>query len=116
MTKITGIIRGDTRTVNVTFLEDDGLTPINLTGATTFFTVNASNNPTSDTTAALQVIQTSFVSPASGVASFLLTNALTQLLPVGTLYYDTEAVDQFGNVMSSKQDQFIVGADITISV
>lgn len=115
MTKIKDYIRGDSRNITVTFLQSDGVTPIDLTGGTVFFTVNATQNPTDDTSAAIAKKVTSFTSPTSGVATISLTNADTQNIAPGTYYYDVQLKDASGNFVSSKQDQFIVIADTTRS-
>jgi hypothetical protein len=51
MTKIV-MKQGTSRTVNLTFLQSDGSTPIDLTGGKVYFTVNQSNAPASDASAA----------------------------------------------------------------
>jgi hypothetical protein len=51
---IANVIRGDTRQVNLTFLESDGSTAVNLAGGTAYFTVNASSDPSDDTTKVIQ--------------------------------------------------------------
>lgn len=114
MAKITHI-RGDSRTINITFLQSDGVTPINLTGGKVYFTVNASSAPTDDTSAVITKTVTSFVSPTLGLATIQLTNADTQSVAPGTYYYDCQVKDAGGNVYSCGQDKFILKADITRS-
>ena len=115
MVKIKDFIRGDSRTITVTFVQSDGITPIDLTGGKVYFTVNSSNNPTDDSGAVLQKTVTSFAAPTTGVASISLTNGDTQSITPGTYYYDVQLKDGSGNFVSSKQDQFIVIADVTRS-
>jgi hypothetical protein len=110
MAKIT-TIRGDTRTVTATFLDSDGAA-IDLTGGTIFFTVNASNSPTDDTSAAIEVDVTSFDAPTTGVQDITLTAANTNITP-GTYYYDIQFVSASGVVTSLPQNKFIVKADIS---
>lgn len=113
MTKIRDFIRGDSRTITITFLQSDGITPIDLTGGKVYFTVNSTQNPTDDTGAVIAKTVTSFSAPTTGVANVNLTNADTQSVTPGTYYYDCQLKDASGNFLSSKQDQFIVIADIT---
>lgn len=109
---INNVIRGDTRTVNLTFLDSDGVTPINLAGGTVYFTVNSSSDPSDDTSKAIQKSATSFTSPSTGQHTFTLTHADTNITP-GSYWYDTEFVDAVGNYLSSYRGKFIVESDIT---
>lgn len=107
------VIRGDTRTVNLTFLESDGSTPINLAGGTVYFTVQSSSNPTDDTTdLKFQKSATSFTSASTGQHTFTLTHSDTNIDP-DTYFYDAEFKDSVGNYLSSYRGRFIVQADIT---
>lgn len=54
MSNITDYIRGDTRVIQVNCFQSDGVTPLDLTGATVYFTLNSSNSPTDDSDMALQ--------------------------------------------------------------
>lgn len=116
MTKIKDYIRGDSRTITMTFLQSDGVTPINLTGGKVYFTVNATQNPTDDTGAIIAKTTTTFAAPTTGVATITLTNTDTQSITPGTYYYDCQLKDVSGNFVSKKQDQFIVIADTTRSI
>lgn len=116
MTRISNYIRGDSRTIYVTFYQPDGVTPIDLTGGTVWFTVNATQSPVDDSGVALQKKITSFSAPTTGVAVVQLTNPDTQNLTPGTYYYDAQLKDVLGNFVSGKQDQFIVIPDTTRSV
>lgn len=109
---ISNVIRGDSRTVNLTFLESDGSTPINLTGGTVYFTVNASSDPTDDTSKAIQKTATVFTSPLTGQHTFTLTHADTNITP-NTYWYDAQYCDSVGNYLSSYRGRFIVQSDIT---
>lgn len=109
---INNVIRGDTRTVNLTFLESDGTTPINLTGGTVYFTVNASSDPSDDTSVAFQKTATSFTSASTGQHTFTLTHANTNITPA-TYWYDTQFVDVLGNYLSSYRGKFIIQSDTT---
>lgn len=109
---IANVIRGDTRTVNLTFLDSDGTTPINLAGGTVYFTVNSSSDPSDDTSKAIQKSATSFTDAANGQHTFTLTHSDTNITP-GTYWYDTEFIDAVGNYLSSYRGKFIVESDIT---
>lgn len=109
---INNVIRGDTRTINLTFLESDGSTPINLAGGTVFFTVNTSNDPADDTDYEFQKSATSFTDAAAGEHTFTLTHDDTNIDP-GTYWYDAQFRDAVGNYLSSYRGKFIVQSDIT---
>lgn len=107
------LIRGDTRTVQVTFKQADG-TSYDLTGATAYLTINRSKNPTNDDSAALQKTKTSFDNPTSGIVSFKLTSTDTNLTP-GNYWFDVQLVDAEGNKLSRKGAEITVIPDITRS-
>lgn len=109
---INNVIRGDTRTVNLTFLESDGSTPIDLTGGTVYFTVNSSSDPSDDTSVAFQKTATSFTDATEGQHTFTLEHADTNIEP-STYWYDAQFKDAVGNYLSSYRGKFIVQSDIT---
>ena len=109
---IANVIRGDTRTVNLTFLESDGSTAIDLTGGTVYFTVNSSSDPSDDTAVAFQKTATSFTDATHGKHTFTLSHANTNITP-GTYWYDAQFVDGSGNYLSSYRGKFIVQSDTT---
>lgn len=109
---INNVIRGDTRTVNLTFLESDGSTPINLAGGTVYFTVNSSADPSDDTAVAFQKTATSFTSAATGQHTFTLTHSDTNIAP-GAYWYDAQFVDSMGAYLSAYRGKFIVQSDTT---
>lgn len=111
-TTINNVIRGDTRVVNCTFLESDGSTPVDLTGGTAYFTVNASADPSADSSAVIQKTATSFTDAEEGLHSFTLTHDDTDIAP-GTYWYDAQFVDSLGNYLSSYRGKFIVQSDTT---
>ncbi len=131
MTKIKDYIRGDTRYIQLNCTLADGTTPIDLTGATVKFTVNSSNNPADDTSAAFQKTLTSFVAQAAGVTNSGVAFAkgadttvlgvawpVVQTTDTATLtpadyYYDAQVRDATGNVYSLKKDVFTINSDIT---
>lgn len=109
---ITNVIRGDTRRVNITFLDTDGSTPLNLTGGTVYFTVSSSDNPSSDSSALIQKTATSFTDATAGEHTFTLTHSDTDITP-GTYWYDVQFVDPVGNYLSSYRGKFIMQSDVT---
>lgn len=110
---IANVIRGDSRTVNLTFLESDGSTPINLTGGTVYFTVNSSSDPSDDTGVAFQKTASSgFTSATTGQHTFTLTHANTNITP-GVYWYDAQFVDSVGGYTSSYRGKFIIQSDTT---
>lgn len=108
---ISNVIRGDTRQISLTFLEADS-TPIDLTGGTVYFTVNASSDPADDTSKAIQKTATSFTSAITGQHTFTLTHTDTNITP-GTYWYDAQFVDALGNYLSSYRGKFIIQSDTT---
>lgn len=110
---IKNVIRGDTRTVNLTFLESDGTTAINLTGGTVYFTVQDSEDPTNDVTLLkFQKTATSFTNATAGKHTFTLTHSDTDITP-DTYWYDAQFKDSVGSYLSSYRGKFIVQSDIT---
>lgn len=108
---INNVIRGDSRTINCTFLQSDGSTAVDLTGGTVYFTVNASSDPAADASAVIQKTATSFTNATAGQHSFSLTHSDTDITP-GTYWYDAQFVDSLGNYLSSYRGRFIVQSDI----
>ena len=111
-TKIT-MKRGDTRTIDFTFTESDGTTPINLTGGKVFFTANASAAPTDDSAAVISKSTTTFSGAALGQCSITLDAADTTNVTPGTYNYDAQFVSSGGVVVSSPTGTLIISADIT---
>ena len=113
---ISDVIRGDTRTVSLTFLQSDGSTPIVLTGGTVYFTVQSSSDPADDTTdVEFQLTATNatpFSDPTNGQHTFTLSHSNTNIDP-GTYWYDAEFVDSTGGYTSSYRGRFIVQSDVT---
>lgn len=110
---IRNVIRGDTRRVSCTFLDDDGVTPLDLTGGTVYFTVNSDEDPDNDTTAVIQKSASSgFTDALNGNHIFTLTHTNTNITP-GDYWYDAEFVDSTGAYLSSFRGPFEVQSDIT---
>jgi len=111
MSKIT-MIRGDTRTITATFVDSDG-TPLDLTGGKVFFTVNASDTATDDTSAVVQVDVTSFDAPTTGVQAVTIPAASTTSVTPGTYWYDLQFVSSTGIVTSLDKARFVLKGDIS---
>lgn len=108
---IKDVIRGDTRRVQCVFKESDG-TAINLAGGTVYFTVNSSEDPSSDSSAVIQKTATSFTDPTNGTHTFTLTHSDTNITP-GEYWYDCQFVDSDGGYLSAYRGKFIVQSDTT---
>lgn len=115
MTKIS-MIQGTSRTVNLTFLESDGVTPIDLTSGKVYFTVNANNAPADDTSAAFQKTISSFGSPTLGKAVVSIVPSDTSGLVAQAYHYDAKAIPATGTEVSLPQDAFILKPAITRSI
>ena len=110
---IKNVIRGDTRTVNLTFLDTDGSTPINLAGGTVYFTVQTDSDPDNDSAAVIQKTEnSSFTDAANGQHTFTLSHADTNIDP-DEYWYDAQFVDVAGNYLSAYRGKFIVQSDTT---
>lgn len=109
---IKNVIRGDTRTINLTFLQSDKVTPVNLTGGTVYFTVNSSSDPSDDTSKSIQKTYSSFTDATNGKTTVTLSHTDTNIT-AGTYWYDAQFVDVLGNYLSSYRGEFIVESDIT---
>lgn len=107
------LIRGDSRTIKVTFKDADGAL-YDLTGATAYLTINRNGKPTSDLSAAVQITETNIENPASGIVTFRLTPTDTDLTP-GTYWFDVQLVDAENNKLSRKREELTVIPDITRS-
>lgn len=110
--KINNVIRGDTRQINLTFLQSDGTTPVDLSGGTAYFTVNSSSDPSSDVGASIAKSATVFTDATNGKHTFTLTHADTNIA-AGKYWYDAQFVDSVGGYLSAYRGEFIVQPDVT---
>lgn len=109
------LIRGDSRTVRVTFKNADG-TSRNLTGGTAYLTFNRSRTPTDDESAALQKVVDSFEAPSSGMVDFEISASdWGKDFTIGAYWMDAQLVSADGKVLSRKSEQITVIPDITRS-
>lgn len=115
MTKIT-MKQGTTRNVLLTFLQSDGVTPVDLTGGKVYFTVNIVNNPTSDSSAAIQKIITSFSNPTQGQTTATINPSDTVNLAAQTYYHDAKAILANGTEIANDTDNFVLKPAVTKSI
>lgn len=109
---IKNVIRGDNRQISCLFLQSDGVTPIDLTNGTVYFTVNSVDDPSSDSSKAIQKTATTFTDATNGRHTFTLTHDDTNITP-GEYWYDVQFVDSLGNYLSAYRGKFSVQSDIT---
>lgn len=109
------IYRGDNKTWILTFV--DGITPVNLTGQTIFFTVKKQNiyvESSSDTTDALiSKTITAHTNPTGGISSLALVPADTSSLTPATYKYDMQLKDGSGSILTFITGNFTILADVT---
>lgn len=108
------LIRGDSRTFKVRFLDAAG-NARDLTGGTVYLTLNRSGDPVDDTSAALQKTITDIENPTSGIVTFKLSTVEAKSLKPGNYWYDAELVDAQGDTISAKRTEITVIPDITRS-
>ena len=84
------LIRDDARLVEVDVIDEAGV-PIDITGATAFFTLNLQGSPVDDSGAAIAKTWTEHTDPVHGHTSVKLANADTQDLVPGNYYYDIKS-------------------------
>jgi hypothetical protein len=113
MAGIKNFKRGDTKPITLTFTDKNNQ-PINLTGATLWFTVK--KNPLdSDADAVIQKQITNHIDPINGISSVIITPEDTENLDTMKYYYDFQLVDPSGNVTTVLEDTFKLERDITRS-
>lgn len=105
------IIRRDDVAYDITFVDVDG-DPINLTGATVFFTVKRKLTDV-DADAVIEKEITVFTTPLLGVATLNLTNSETNIAP-GDYFFDIQLKTVDGKIASSVAGKFFVLQDVTI--
>lgn len=103
---ITGIIRGDTHTINVNLKQD-------LTGSTVFFTVNPEENPENDDDAIIKKVITEFDNATEGKFSFQLVPDDTFDVEPDLYWYDIQIVRGPELVQSTQKARFGIVSDIT---
>lgn len=105
------LIRGNTQTVTTEFIDDVNDTPINITGATVYFTVkNSYDDP--DSAALIAKTVTSHTDPTNGETQFVLSATDTDIEP-REYYYDLKIQFMSGTVNSIQFGKFRVLPSIT---
>lgn len=112
MTKIT-IVRGDDRTLSLTFTDSDGVA-INLTGSTIFFTVKERLTD-ADASAVISKTITSHTSPTLGKTNVVLTDSDTDI-DAGIYYYDFQIKDSGGLISSTTPYILEILKDVTTRI
>lgn len=106
MAQIADINQGDSRNIDLTFYESDGVTPINLTGGTVIFTADTDKALSVVTSAAIRKTVTSHTAPLSGQTRVTLLPTDTDIA-AGTYYADARFIASDPNVVvSMKQSKF----------
>ena len=115
MAGISDFYRGDTKPIVLTFTDKNG-NPIDLTGATLWFTVKKSPIDL-DAEAIIQKKLITFTDPTNGIATIIIMPEDTQTLDAPLkLYYDFQLVDPKGNVTTVLEGTFKLKRDITRSI
>lgn len=105
------IIRRDDVSFNLTFTDVDG-DPIDLTGATVFFTVKRKlTDPDDEALIEKEII--SFDDPELGIAVLILSNTDTDISP-GKYFFDIQVKTSDNKISSSNAASFFVNQDVTI--
>lgn len=96
--KIKDIVRGTTRNINLTFLQQDG-TPHNLTGGTVFFAATQEEAPVDDSGAAIDITPvTVHTAPTEGKTRVTLSASDTDIA-AGSYNFGAQAVLADGTVV-----------------
>ncbi len=110
------IYRGDSKTFNLTFVDGDG-SPIDLTGATIYFTIKYQDdyvNSTSDTTDALiEKDITTHTNPTGGLSSVTIDSDDTYGLRPITYKFDMQLKDSLSDILTFVSGNFQIIADVT---
>ena len=112
------IVRGDTfsATITITELVSDVATPVNLTGATCFFTAKSvADTDVTDAQAAISTSWTAHSSATEGITTINLSKTQTKVA-VGDYYYDVQVVDSGGVVMTVLSGVVEIIKEITVRI
>lgn len=107
-----GAYAGDTFELELTFLEDDGTTPVNLTGVDFKMCIKAALTPGGT---ALETFVTPTEITLSGGGNNILTISKILNIPGGDYFYDLEATYPDDTVLTFLKGEFLVDQDITNS-
>lgn len=115
MAGIQNFYRGDTQRYKLTLKDATTGSPIDITGATIWFTMKPAISD-DDTNAIIQKQVTTHTDAVNGITEVVLTNADTQNLSLGTYYYDFQYVAANGDVKTILTGKVKVLGDVTRSV
>lgn len=112
------ITRGDTTTLNVSCFQTDGVTPLNITGYTLWFTAkyvvaDADPGVFQKTTTAGGITITN---AAGGIATVSLVPTDTSSLAGVVLLWDLQGKDPSGNITTLASGTLTITADITRAI
>jgi len=107
------VYRGDDKTWNLNFTDANG-DPIDLTGATVFFTIKV-NKTDKDSDAIISKDQSSHVDAVNGQTTISLTDSDTDVR-VGNYHYDIQLVDSLGIVTTIVVGAFKVKQEVTTRI
>ena len=107
------VYRGDDKSISLTFTDKATGLAEDITGWTVYFTVKeAYDNDPTDSAALITKDVTSHTAPTSGQTAIALTDTNTNISP-GSYFYDIQAKDASGNIMTVVSGIFEVLADVT---
>ena len=113
MAGLSDFYRGDTRSITLTFT-DKNSDPIDLTGATLWFTVKSAVAD-ADADAVIQKKITDHTDPTNGISTVVISPEDTENLPIARYFYDFQLVDPNGNVSTVLEGTFKLKYDVTRS-
>lgn len=105
------IIRGDDVSITIKFTDSDG-NPIDLTGATVYFTAK-NNLSDADNDAVLSADITSHSNPTNGETVLTFADTDTDGLTVKSYYYDLQLKTAAGKISSVKAGKLNILEDVT---
>jgi hypothetical protein len=115
MSGIQDFYRGDTQRYKLTLKDVSTGTPIDLTGATIWFTMKSAITD-DDTNAVIQKQVTNHIDAINGVTEIVISSAETQDLKLGSYYYDFQYVASNGDVKTILTGKVKVLGDVTRTI
>lgn len=113
------IYRNDTKTLTITFRDEDGV--IDITGYKVYFTVRVTStldgltSTHDDSPAVITKTVTSHSDPTDGVTTVSLSASDTNLDPA-TYTFDVQIKDLSNNITTTQKGDFIIKSDVTRSI
>ena len=108
------LVRGDTKTYRLAFYADTAqTTPLDLAGATIFFTAKAeADEDITDAEAVISKTITSISNPTLGIVDITLTPTNTKI-DTGKYKYDVQLKDSDGNIITVLRGDLFVSYEVT---